>query len=54
MEISKEIKEKLGLGKESGKESKGPAKPRAGGGKSILKKGSLLLSGSEPASKITS
>ena len=34
----------MGLNKVDNKESKGPAKPRAGGGKSILKKGSVLLS----------
>lgn len=41
--ISKEIKEKLGLTRGDNKESKGPGKPRAGGSKSILKKGSVLI-----------
>ena len=36
------MKEKLGLRDEK-KDTKGPGKPRAGGGKSILKKNSVLL-----------
>jgi hypothetical protein len=41
--ISKEIKEKLGFGRDSPKEAKTGPKQRANGGKSILKKNSLLL-----------
>ena len=44
--ISKEMKEKLGLNKEK-TEEKGVAKPRANGGKSILKKGSVFLGAPE-------
>ena len=40
--ISNEVKEQLGL-KDEKKEAKGPSKARAGGGKSILKKNSVLL-----------
>ena len=46
--ISKEMKEKLGLNK---KEEKGPAKPRANGGKSILKKGSVFVGGPEASKR---
>lgn len=41
--ISKEMKEKLGLGKESSAPKAAP-KQRANGGKSILKKNSVLMS----------
>lgn len=44
--ISSELKEKLGL-KEDKKETKAANKGRAGGGKSILKKNSVLLTPSE-------
>ena len=50
MGLSKEVKEKLGL-REPQKEEKVPNKGRAGGGKSILKKGSLLASTSEKKNK---
>ena len=45
VQISNEIKEKLGLrGDDKEKSGKG-GKPRAGGGKSILKKNSVLVTG---------
>ena len=50
MAISKEVKEKLGL-REPKKEEKTQGKGRAGGGKSILKKGSVLISSSENKTK---
>lgn len=40
--ISKEIKEKLGISFDDNKEKKAP-KQRANGGKSILKKNSVLI-----------
>ena len=50
MGLSKEVKEKLGL-REPQKEEKTANKGRAGGGKSILKKGSFLLPASEKKNK---
>jgi hypothetical protein len=46
VEISKEMKEKLGITMDDQKEKKAP-KPRATGGKSILKKNSVLVSNVE-------
>ena len=40
--ISKEMRENMGMGEDSN-EVKREAKPRAGGGKSILKKNSVLM-----------
>lgn len=42
--LSKEMKEKLGISEDEGKEKKTP-KPRTTGGKSILKKNSVLFQG---------